>query len=108
MPFPSLTIATTICVSDEMVLIDMDGYDDHKMTTGFVATVVILGWLSFVLAIGFNIIYYIVHPMAPQVSPKDKLKTYICGNLWDLEKRKCYPKVRKDSTDQSMTMKELV
>ena len=87
-----------------MVLIDMDGYKNN-MTPTFPTKILIMGWFSFVFAISFNIAYYIVHPMAPQVSPKDKLKTYVCGNLWDLEMCKCYTKVRKNSTDQSMTMK---
>ena len=63
-----------------MVLVDMNG-NKHQMTAGFVSGVLFAGWFSFLLGIIVNIIYYIIHPMAPQVNPKDKLNTFILGHL---------------------------
>ena len=75
-----MTIATIGSLSDEMPLIDMNGYS-HEMSSGFVDKVLILGWVFFLLATLSNILYYVVHPMAPQVNPKNKLKTYLVGHL---------------------------
>ena len=65
---------------DEMFLIDMNGYK-HPMTARFVSWVILSGWLFFIMAIIFNCIYYTLHPMALKVSPKDKLRTHLFGNL---------------------------
>ena len=56
----------------------MNGYS-HDMSKEFVIKVIILGWVSFVMAIFINCVYYILHPMAPQVNPKNKLETYLFG-----------------------------
>ena len=53
----------------------------HTMTSGFVIWVLVIGWVSFLLAIVTNCIYYAVHPMAPEMSPKGKLKTHLFGKI---------------------------
>ena len=63
-----------------MVLIDMNGIP-HELNPDFVVKVLIVGWISFILGILANCIYYIIHPMATQISPMDKLQTYIYGSL---------------------------
>ena len=51
---------------------------------------------------------YIVHPMALKISPLDKLKTFICGQIWDLEKFKCKPKPKKpDYESQTVNRREV-
>lgn len=75
-------------MSEDMVLIDMNGVE-HSLKSRFVIKVLKLGWFSFLLAIVINIAYYIVHPMAPLVSPKEKLKTHILGYLWDIKQFNC-------------------
>ena len=75
-----LTIFTVLSLSDDMSLIDMNGYS-HDLSSEFVIKVLILGWVSFFLAIMVNCVYYILHPMAPQVHPRNKLKTYLFGKL---------------------------
>ena len=87
-----------------MVLIDMNGVE-HELKSGFVIKVLKLGWFSFFLAILFNIIYYIVHPMAPQVSPKDKLKTHILGYLWDIKQFKCQSRETEETVVNNIRMK---
>ena len=82
--FYRLTLSTGLSFTDGMVLVDMNGRDT-PLKVGFVIKVLIFGWVSFLFAILSNIIYYIVHPMAPQVSPEDKMKTYIFGHLVNKE-----------------------
>ena len=76
----SLTIATVCSLSENMNLIDMNGHS-HDMHSGFAIKVLVLGWISFLLALVTNCVYYMIHPMAPQVNPKHKLETHIFGNL---------------------------
>ena len=106
--FPRLTIATACSMTDEMILVDMNGAE-HKMSTIFVVIVLIIGWVSFLLAILTNCIYYVVHPMALKVNPKDKLKTYIFGQLWDIRECKLSSsKVGENGdNDESQTMMEM-
>ena len=102
-----MTATTALSVTGDMVLVDMNGYK-HPMTAGFVVKVLFLGWGSFLLAIITNCIYYIVHPMALKISPKDKLETFICGQIWDLEKCKCKPKPKKpDYESQTVNRREV-
>ena len=65
-------------LNEVMKLKDLNGYEIN-LTKEFDFKVLTVGWSFFLLAIVTNIIYYIVHPMAPQPNPKDKLKTYIFG-----------------------------
>ena len=78
----------TICsISDNMVLIDVNGYS-HNMSPEFVIKVLVIGWIFFIMAILVNCVYYVIHPMAPQVHPKNKLKTYLLGKLVSRDKSK--------------------
>ena len=100
-----LTFATASSTSEETVLVDMNG-NKETMTGEFVAKVLIVGWVSWALAIAFNIIYYLVHPMAP----KKKMKTYILGYLWDLKECTCNSNKTKDGKivgNQNSSKKEV-
>ena len=63
--------------------------DVHRITLWHAQIVLILGWLSFLLSTIFNIIYYTVHPMAPQVSIRGKLVTHVFGCLWNMTACTC-------------------
>ena len=69
-----------------MFIVDMNGYR-HPMSLGFINKVLFIGWIFLILAMVTNCIYYILHPMAPQVSPRKKLKTYLLGKLIPSERK---------------------
>ena len=77
----SLTIATWINMSDDMKLIDVNGFS-HKLTSFHVHMMMLTGWLSFILAWIMNILYYKIHPsevIFDSKKFKEKLFIYIFG-----------------------------
>ena len=91
-----LTTGCVLCDYEDVFLVDMNGYK-HQMSLGFVYNVIILAWVSLLLALLFNCIYYSAHPMALKISPMKKLRTYICGEVWNL--KLCKMEVKKPSTN---------
>ena len=70
-----LTILTALNVSAGMVLIDVHGYE-HTLTVPSVVWILVSGWISFGLAIAFNIGFYKLHPMAVQMKPKKEVHIF--------------------------------
>ena len=52
------------------------------MTSWFMAEILIIGWVSYFLAILANCAYYAIHPSAPKLSPTEKLKTHLLGHIY--------------------------
>ena len=91
-----LTIYTLVKIPDVMLLdgsmelVDVNGYvqqisaDDHKNVMG-------LAWGLFFAAILLNLLYYKLHPAIPPmtVTNDDKLRTHVCGTVWNLKKCRC-------------------
>ena len=73
-----LSISTFYNIPDGMVLIDLNGFP-QKMTTLNVLCIVAAGWLSFLVSISLNVLYYKLHPMAVEMNLSDKLKTHLFG-----------------------------
>ena len=79
--FFSLTVSIEASLSDNMRLIDVNG-NPNPMTKFQVRMMIMIGWLSFLLAWLMNILFYKVHPSFVDFSPKrlkKKCFIYIFG-----------------------------
>ena len=56
-------------------MIDVHGYE-HTLTVTNVVFILVSGWISFGLAIAFNIGFYQLHPMAVQMKPKKEVHIF--------------------------------
>ena len=58
-----MTVMTVLMMRDteSITLIDTTGRE-QKVTSSTVLTVLGVGWTAFVLSLGFNILYYVLHP----------------------------------------------
>ena len=69
--FLRLTVPVLIeaSLSDSMKLIDVNG-NPHPMTKFQVRVMIMIGWLTFLLATLMNILFYKVHPSFVDFKPK--------------------------------------
>ena len=76
-----LTVTTEIFMTDDMKLIDINGYK-HDMTKRQVRIMYTLGFIAFILSWIMNLCYYKVHPSAIDFRPKtfkEKCFIYVLG-----------------------------
>ena len=64
-----LTVSIEASLSDSMSLIDVNG-NPHPMTKFQVRIMIMIGWLTFLLAALMNILFYKVHPSFVDFKPK--------------------------------------
>ena len=79
--FVRLTITTEIFMTDDMILVDVNGYK-HDMTKRQVRIMYTLGFSAFCLSWIMNLCYYKVHPSAVDFRPKafnEKCFIYVLG-----------------------------
>ena len=101
-----MTIHTAVSMTDNMILVDMNGYK-HPKTSEFVIRVLCSGWALIVFAILFNCLYYVLHPMAPELPWKKKQKICLFGQVipreYDVENRALMSEknsIKKDNTEE--------
>ena len=76
-----LTVTTEIFMTDDMKLIDINGYK-HDMTKRQVRIMYTLGFIAFILSWIMNLCYYKVHPSAVDFrlkTFKEKCFIYVLG-----------------------------
>ena len=76
-----LTVTTEIFMTDDMKLIDCNGYK-HDMTKRQVRIMYAIGFTAFILSWIMNLCYYKVHPSAVDFRPKtfkEKCFIYVLG-----------------------------
>ena len=76
-----LTITTEIFMTDDMKLIDVNGYE-HDLTKRQVRIMYMLGFSAFILSSIMNLCFYKVHPSAVDFRPKtfnEKCFIYVLG-----------------------------
>ena len=61
--FSRLTISTELSLTNNMILIDVNGYP-HDLTPYQVRTMITIGWIAFFSSWTMNILFYAVHPSA--------------------------------------------
>ena len=73
-----MTIHTILEISDEMII--LDGYGvQHQITRGNVHHLLTGGWIFFLAAWVFNIIFYVMHPNAVDFSFQRFKNINICS-----------------------------
>ena len=76
-----LTMSTELYISDQMKLVDTNGYS-HELTPLQVRMMMAIGWLSFFLSWIMNISFYAVHPSMVDfnlMKMRGKCSVYILG-----------------------------
>ena len=76
-----LTMSTELYISNQMKLVDTNGYS-HELTPLQVRMMMTIGWLSFFLSWIMNISFYAVHPSMVDLNLmklKGKCSVYILG-----------------------------
>ena len=79
--FKRTTISTLMNVPDTMQMIDINGRTISLSSNG-VTCVLVIGWLSYLLSLILNIIYYYIHPSRLDFDLrrfKRRIVLYICG-----------------------------
>ena len=75
----SLTILTALNMKDGMTMTNIYG-KETPFSRGTAVTILVIGWVCYFLAWGFNIIYYIIHPSEVKVKAlSSKMYFFICG-----------------------------
>ena len=84
-----MTIFSLVMIPDgSMELVDVNGYvqqisaEDHKNALG-------LAWGLYFASLVLNLVYYKIHPASPPVTSDDKLRTHVCGTVWNLKSCGC-------------------
>ena len=76
--------------SSSMKLVDVNGME-HQLSDYNVTMMLVVGWMSFILAYVFNIFYYKVHPSGVDFNIsrfRNKLHFYVCGYRVDFNTKK--------------------
>lgn len=93
--FSRLTISTELFTTNNMKLIDVNGYP-HDLTSFQVRMMIAFGWIAFILSWMFNILFYAVHPSVVDFNPeriRDKCYIYILGRKIHLLSKKGKKKI---------------
>ena len=80
-PVIRLTITTELYISNDMKLVDTNGYS-HELTPHQVRMMMTIGWLTFFLSWIMNISFYAVHPSMVDfnlLKMRGKCSVYILG-----------------------------
>ena len=91
--FSRLTISTELSLTNNMKLMDVNGYP-HDLTPYQVRMMITIGWIAFFSSWTMNILFYAVHPSAVDFNLerlRDKCYIYILGrkiNLFDRKGKK--------------------
>ena len=77
--FFSLTILTALNMKDDMKMTNIYGVK-KPFSQGTAVTILVIGWVCYFLAWGFNIIYYVIHPSGVKIRGlRSKMYFYFCG-----------------------------
>ena len=74
----SLTILTALNMKDGMTMTNIYG-KETPFSRGTAVTILVIGWICYFLAWGFNIIYYIIHPSEVKMEVRSKMYFFFCG-----------------------------
>ena len=70
---------TAIQMRDDMTMTDIYGVK-KPFSQSTAVTILVIGWVCYFLAWGFNIIYYIIHPSGVKIRGlRSKMYFYLCG-----------------------------
>ena len=96
---------------DHLPITDENG-QVYQIKRGFLEWVLIAAWVFQSLAVGLNLICYLMHPMRVDLDPRDKMFIHVLGTKCSLKesKKKSVEEAktpRKDENDEEKEKKEI-